>query len=178
MNPDDISKSALVIHSSPYERLVMPFGLKNAPETFQRAIKAVIKKHQHPNFVNHIDDIAVRSTTYKEHLEHLDGLLTALNTENIKHNLKKCQFARTHIDYLRHAISKGNTSPIKNTIDAIHKFPKQWCIKDMHRFIGAVNMYKRYIGSFSNTSFPLTELLDKYAIWHWSPACEEAVHDW
>lgn len=116
MNTDDIPKTACVTHNGHYEWLVMPFGLKRAPATFQRAIKTVVDKHHLENVVNYFDDVVVNSATFAEHLERLDAILTALREENVKLKLKKCHFARTKMSIFEHTISKGNTSPEKSNV--------------------------------------------------------------
>lgn len=174
MHPDDVSKTAFVTHSGHYEWLVMPFGLKNAPATFQRAMKSVIQRHHLKNVVNYFDDIVVHTTTFEEHLGCLDALLAAFSAENVKFKLKKCQFACTTIDYLGHTISHGTMSPKQANIDAMRRFPEPKSVKDLQRFLGTVNVYRQYIPHFSDISAPLTALLQKNAAWDWSPACEEA----
>lgn len=174
MKPEDIHKTAFVTPTGHYEWLVMPFGLKNAPATFQRAMKTIIAKHNLRNVVNYFDDIVVHAPTFEEHLTHLEALLHALKAENVKLKFKKCQFARTSIDYLGHTISNGKTSPKKSNVAAIQNFPKPQNVKDLQRFLGTVNVYKQYIDHFSDITLPLTELLKKDVQWQWSAACDTA----
>lgn len=105
MKPEDVSKTAFVTHNGHYEWTVMHSGLRNPPATFQRAIKYVLQNHYPKNVVNYFDDIVVHSETFDEHLVHPDNLVTALKIANIKLKLRKCQFARTTMDYLGHTIS-------------------------------------------------------------------------
>lgn len=113
MKSEDIPKTYFITHSGHYEWLVMPFPLRNAPTTFQRAIKSVLKKYCLKNVVNYFDDIVVHSETFDELLQHHGALLKVLVATNIKLNFRKCRFDRTPIDYLGQTISCGILSPQK-----------------------------------------------------------------
>lgn len=82
------------------ECTVMPFGLKNAPATFQRVIRQIIFKYQLKNVENYFDDIIVFSETFEEHIRNLEQLLQACQSRNIKLKELKCKFAMSKINYL------------------------------------------------------------------------------
>lgn len=123
MKCEDIRKTSFLTDTGHYE-LVMPFGLRNAPATFQRAIKSVVKENGIKNVGNYFDDIVVHSETFDEHLQHPEALSKALVAANIKLKFRKCPSARSTIDYLRHTISCGIVSPKRENIKAILDFLK------------------------------------------------------
>ena len=177
MNPEDIPKTAFVTPNGHYEWLVMPFGLRNAPATFERAVKSVIRKHNLKNVVNYFDDIVVFSDTFSEHLLHLQALLQALKTENIKLKLKKCHFAQASIEYLGHRVSNGTVSPKRSNIEAVLRFPRPKSPKELQRFLGTTNVYRQFIPHFSDIVYPLTKLLKKDTPWEWDSSCEQAFEE-
>lgn len=177
MHPDDVQKTAFVTANGHYEWLVMPFGLKNAPATFERAMKSIIAKHQLTNVNNYFDDVVVYSETFDDHIRHLEALLKALKTENVRLKRKKCQFARSSIEYLGHKISRGIVTPKQSNVAAILRFPTPKREKDLQRFLGTVNTYRQYIPHFSDIALPLTKLLCKGSKWSWTEACEQAFRE-
>lgn len=174
MHPEDIPKTAFVTRTGHYEWLVMPFGLRNAPATFERAVKSILTKHRLTHVTNYFDDIVVYSDTFPDHLKHLEAVLKAFKSEFVKLKLKKCQFARTSVEYLGHRVSNGTVTPKQSNVDAILRFPTPSRPKELQRFLGTVNVYRRYIARFSEIAHPLTRLLSKDATWNWDSDCELA----
>lgn len=163
MHPEDIPKTAFVTRTGHYEWLVMPFGLRNAPATFERAVKSILAKHRLAHVTNYFDDIVVYSDTFSDHLKHLDAVLNAFKSECVRLKMKKCQFAQTSIEYLGHRVSNGAVTPKRSNVEAILRFPTPSRPKELQRFLGTVNVYRRYIAHFSEIAHPLTCLLSKEA---------------
>lgn len=138
MKSEDIPKTAFLTRSGHWEWLVMPFNPLNAPATFQRAIKSVLKENRLKNVLNYFEDIVVHSETFDEYLPHLGAFLKV-----IKRKFRKCQFFRaTSVDYLGHTIFCGILSFNKEKIKVILDFsrPKRhpvisWnchCVQKIH----------------------------------------------
>lgn len=151
---------------------VMPFGLKNAPATFQRLMNDIIVDI--PGCVVYIDDIIVFSPTWSEHLSQLDKLFTQLCKADLVVNLDKCEFVKHKVQYLGFVVGQGQVSPPTAKVDAIVHFPTPQRRKDVQRYLGMVGYYRRFINNFSEVTTPLTNLLCKGEQFVWSEACNEA----
>jgi Reverse transcriptase (RNA-dependent DNA polymerase) len=95
IHPNDVEKTAFNVENGHYEFLKMPFGLKNAPATFQRVMDHVLRDHIGKICVLYLDDILVYSTSPQEHAENLEKVLKALGKFNLKKSMESKTFART-----------------------------------------------------------------------------------
>ena len=115
MKPEHIEYTTFTTEFGNYFFLVIPFGLMNAPLTFQRLVDQVFTPSEKNFILVYIDDIIIFSRTWSEHLEHIKQTFTRLKEVNLKIKLKKCYFARRSAEYLGFVIS-GNgiqTNPAK-----------------------------------------------------------------
>lgn len=121
----------------------MPFGLRNAAQTFQRFIDTVLRGL---NFCYaFIDDILVASKDEAEHEQHLHTLFQRLNEYGLVINPSKCLFGAREVKFMGYAIGQRGTRPLDDRIHAIRKFPKPKTAKELRRFLGMVNFYRRFI---------------------------------
>ena len=155
-----------------YKFHVMPFGLCNAPATFQRLMTKVTNNV--PNVVVYIDDLVVYSDSWSDHLLHLDALLSALDNAGLVLNVEKSEFVSAQLVYLGHVIGKGKLAPPAAKCDVIANMPVPSTKKQVRRFLGAVGYYRRYICNFADIALPLTDMLKKGHKFVWSEACQEA----
>ena len=175
MNPKDIYKTAFVTPSDHYEWLVMPFGLRNAPAIFQRAIHNLLKRQNLTSFCkNYLDDILIHSRDINQHLLHLEQVFKTLQLENVKLKLSKCQFAQPVVNYLGHVVSKNKIQPLNDNTKSINEFPSPNNLKSVQRFLGKVNFYHKFIPNAPTLLAPLYQLLKKNQKFNWTEECEEA----
>lgn len=106
MHIDDIPKTAFRTHHGHYEFKVMPFGLSNAPSTFQDTMNKLLAPFLRKNIVVFFDDILVYNTTLHGHIIHLDNVLSTLAIAKFVLKRSKCLFAQRRLEYLRHIISQ------------------------------------------------------------------------
>lgn len=177
MHLDDIQKTAFTVQEGHFEWKVMPFGLKNAPATFQRTIKMIIQKHRLRNTLNYFDDIIIFSKNEEEHLRDVENTFRALIEENIKLKKKKCQFALREINFLSYTIRNNQILPNQTNIESIIKFPVPKDIKNLQRFLGLVNVYNRFIDKYADRAKPLTDLLKLKHQWNWNSECQKSFDD-
>lgn len=176
---EDVYKTAITTPFGLYEFMFMPYGLRNAAQTFQRFMDEVTKGL---NFVYaYIDDILVASRSESEHLEHLRILFQRLTDYGIVLKPSKCVFGTTSLNFLSHEISKEGVRPSAERIVAIKDFPQPTSIRQIQRFIGMVNYYHRFVPHLATLLAPVHSQLallvknknKKY--FSWPNDCQEAL---
>src|SRR5436190_4917647 len=139
----------------------MPFGLKNAPSTFQRLMNFVLKDFINKICFVYLDDIIILGTSLEEHLENIQKIFSKLREANLKIQLDKCEFLRKEVAYLGHVITTDGIKPNPDKICAIKKFPIPKTTKEIKSFLGLLGYYRRFISNFSKITKPLTNCLKK-----------------
>lgn len=157
-----------------YRYKVMPFGLCNAPATFQRVIEQALSGLQWHITVLYLDDIIMYSRTFDEHLRNLGLVFDRLNAANLKLKAKKCNFFRKEVTFLGHVISERGvkTDPIKTA--AVENWKTQTNISELRCFLGLASYYRRFIKDFAKKAKCLDELSSKNKTWMWTLECDEA----
>ena len=156
MNPDDICKTAVITPFGLFEYLKMPFGLRNAAQTFQRHIDHVLRGL---DFVSpYLDDILVFSEDTASHLDHLHTIFQRLNDNNLLINANKCAYFASEVQFLGHSISSFGVSTIPGKLDVITNLPLPKSVTNLRSFLGAVNFYHRFIPMASSLLAPLSAL--------------------
>ena len=143
MEPADILKSAITTPFGLYEFTRMPFGLRNAAQTFQRFINEVL--HGLPFVYVYIDDLLVASATQEEHLEHLRLVLERLQDHGILINAAKSTFGVPALDFLGHHVDATGIRPLAVRVQAIRDFPLPSTQRKLCEFLGLINFYRRFI---------------------------------
>ena len=140
---EDIPKTAVITPFGLFEFLRMPFGLKNAAQTFQRLMDSICQPFDFV-FV-YLDDILVASSTQAEHKNHLQLLFQRLADFGLVVNVDKCQFGRHRIEFLGHLIDQYSARPLPSKVEAVQVFPYPTTLQDLQRFAGMINFYHRFI---------------------------------
>ncbi|UYV71446.1 hypothetical protein LAZ67_8003250 [Cordylochernes scorpioides] len=152
----------------------LPFGFRSAPQIFECVITQLIHKH-HLSFIAHYYDyFVIFSDSSEQHLTHLRLFFKFCLEEKLQLNIKKCNFYQNEIDFLSYHITSGTYTPnIKNT-EIINAIRTPINIKTLQSFLGAVNVYHKFIPEYARLRHPLNQLLKKNAKWLWSPNCQQA----
>lgn len=157
VNPTDIPKTAITTPFGLFEFPFMTFGLRNAAQTFQRFIDEVLKGLEF--CYGYLDDILVFSTTEREHLDHLKQLFSRLREYGILVNSAKCNFGQKEVIFLGHNVSSTGIRPLLEKVQSISEYPVPKTVKELRRFLGMINFYRRFIPSAAILQAPLNELL-------------------
>ena len=137
----------------------MPFGLRNAAQTFQRLIDEVLRGL--PFAFAYIDDVLIASCDIKEHQDYLLQVFERLTHFGLKINLSKCEFAVSKLNFLGHMIDEQGITPVPEKVTVIQNFPQPTSLRQLRRFLGLVNYYRRFIPGCSRILTPLTNMLQQ-----------------
>lgn len=169
----DIHKTSFVILGRQYEFLRMPFGLSNAPRTFQRAMVNLLG---HLEFVKiFLDDILIHSRNKEEHLLHLKEIFKIFKNNKIAINWQKSKFNKRSVTYLGMQISQSGIKADNTTIQKlkhINMHPKS--VKELRQILGLLNWFRPYVVNLSTMLSTLTEKLKKDTKFTWK---EKDQHD-
>jgi transposase InsO family protein len=171
IKPEHRSKTAFITSRGLYEFLVMPFGLCNAPATFQRMMDKVIKPEYRQFLQTFVDDIIAFSKSFESHIEHLTILHDLLRKNNLTVKLSKCHFAQKEVKFLGHVISDKGISPNPEKIEAVKKWEKPLNVDVVRSFLGLMSWYRKFIPKFAEVAQPLYALLKKDAVYEWTEEC-------
>ncbi|XP_050314887.1 uncharacterized protein LOC126749236 [Anthonomus grandis grandis] len=161
MDPESIPKTAFNVEHGHYEYVRMPFGLKNAPATFQRAMDNVLRGLLGKICLVYMDDIIIFSTSLQEHLNNLKLVFERLLSFNMKIQLDKCEFLKKDVEFLGHIITAEGVKPNPRKIEAIKNFKIPNTPKEIKSFLGLVGYYRKFIKDFAKITKPLTNCLKK-----------------
>jgi Uncharacterized Rossmann fold enzyme len=127
----------------------MPFGLNNAPPTFQRAMDEIFREYI-DEFMNvYIDDIVIYSKTFEEHLEHIEKILEKLRKVNMMIKLKKCDWAKRNVEYLGHIVGNDGLKPSPRLIEKVMKIKRPRNKTDIKSFTMLCSYYRKFIKEIS-----------------------------
>ena len=154
----DVPKTAIITPFGLFEFLRMPFGLRNAAQTFQRFIDQVLRG-LHFCYA-YIDDLLIASTSHEEHQDHLRQVFQRLNNYGVLINPSKCEFGVDTLQFLGHHIDREGIRPLAEKVQAVWDFPLPSSHRKLRAFLGMVNFYRRFLPHAADLLHPLTLLLD------------------
>ena len=157
VEPEDIPKTAVITPFGLFEFLRMPFGLRNAAQSFQRFIDDVLCGL---NFCfGYVDDLLIASATRDQHIQHVRQVLERLASHSLAINPAKSVFGVDSLDFLGHHVSCSGITPLEENVCTIRNFPQPTSQRKLRRFIGLVNFYRRFIPRCATIMQPLNQLL-------------------
>ncbi|VUZ56485.1 unnamed protein product [Hymenolepis diminuta] len=156
VDPKSREKTAFVVPTGLYEFETMPFGLMNAPASFQRLMHQVLRDLTPKQCQVYLDDVIVFSHTITDHIARLKAIFTRLREAGLKLNPKKCKFLQTAVTYLGHTISKEGVHTDPGKTSKIHEWPLPRNAEEVRRFLGLAGYYRRFVKGFADIAKPLT----------------------
>lgn len=152
-------KTAFRTRYGHFEYQVLPFGLANAPASFQAYINRALAQRLDVNVIVYLDDILVFSEDEATHEGDVKWVLEQLRKFKLYVCLDKCKFHTTEVRFLGYIISPEGISMQQDKVDSIRNWPTPKSINDIQQFIGLANFYRRFIQNFSRIAAPLTSML-------------------
>ena len=152
-----IAKTAIRTPFGLFEFLKMPFGLRNASQTFQRFMDEVLKGLSFT--YNYIDDVLVASKNEEEHIKHLEELFVRLQEHGLKINPAKCKFGKEELNFLGYTVNASGIKPPSSKVETITQMKPPTTAHGLRRFIGIINYYRRCIPKASELVSPLWDLV-------------------
>ena len=176
MEETSIQKTAFRTNFGHFEFLVMPFGLCNAPGTFQRLMNKVFVDNLGKFIAVYLDDILIFSRSMEEHWKHLRWALDRLWEAKLYGRLHKCEFLKDQVEYLGFEVSPRGVQASPGKVRAIIDWPRPKGVHDVRSFLGLASYYRRFVKGFSELARPLTALTRAGVDWEWSTAQHQAFN--
>ena len=176
VHPDDVHKTAFSSRFGLYEFPSMPFGLKNAPATFQRAMRRILSGMEWRFVQCYIDDILIHSKSWEDHLLHIDQVFTALKAHGVRLKWEKCEFAKDHLRFLGHIINLEGVKPDPDKVKCVADLTPEeilQSVKNIRHFLGLTGFYRRFIYQYAEKAKPL----QRYLATDWKDKDLWAKHD-
>ena len=164
---EDRAKTAFLTPMGQFEWNVIPFGLCNAPSTFQAMMDTVLREYVGQFTVVYMDDVMVFSETIEEHLRHLELVFRRLQQYGLYCRPHKCNFLRPEIKFLGFIVGGGRQRVDPETTRVVREWPLPREHTHVCSFLGLVNHCRKYIRGLAATALPLTRLMSEKEPFEW-----------
>ena len=172
--PPDQDKTAFVCPFGTFRYLKMPFGLRNAPATFQRLIDQFRNGLKDVFALSYLDDIIVMSDSFEKHVSDLKTVFERLIEYKLNAKREKCHFVCDKVKYLGHWITPNGLEVDPAKVEAIVGIPPPKTVKQVQSFLQTCSWYRRFIPGFADISRPLSNLTKKKTVWKWGELEQKA----
>jgi len=172
--PEDRGKTAFCTQEGLFEFNVMPFGLCNAPATFQHLMDSVLAGLQWSSCLVYFDDIIIMGRTFEEHLKNLKQVFERLKQAGLKLHPQKCHFLQHYVNFLGHIVSSTGIAPDPSKTAKVKEWPKPVLVQEVQQFLGRANYHRCFVKNFTAVARPLHQLTEKKAPFKWTEQYEDA----
>ena len=169
---EDQDKTTFTCPFGTYAFRRMPFGLCNAPATFQRCMMSIFSDMIEKCMEVFMDDLTVFGDSFESSLLNLESVLKRCKEKGLVLNWEKCHFMVPSGIVLGHVVSERGIEVDQSKIELISKLPTPKTVKHIRSFLGHAGFYRRFIQNFSTIARPLSNLLAKDVVFDWTPECE------
>ena len=174
LSEDAKPKTAFATHSGLFQFAVMPFGLCNAPATFECLMSQVMPGLHWKRCLVYIDDILVFGNDFESALHSLELVLTRVAEYGLQLKSTKCNLFRTSVPFLGHIVGRAGLECDPNKVSAVANWIPPSTIKGVHEFLGFTGYYRRFVPDYSTVAQPLVRLLGKDCKFKWTDTCQDA----
>ena len=174
LSEDAKPKTAFATHSGLFQFAVMPFGLCNAPATFEHLMSQVMCGLHWKRCLVYIDDILVFGHDFESALHSLELVLTRVAEYGLQLKSTKCNLFRTSVPFLGHIVGHAGLECDPNKVSAVANWIPPSTIKGVRKFLGFTGYYRRFVPDYSTVAQPLLRLLGKDCKFKWTDACQDA----
>ena len=174
MAEEDKPKTAFSCGNGLWQFRVMPFGLCNAPATFERLMEAVLGGLHWNSLLVYLDDVIVFGQTFEQELERLQEVLERFRGANLKLNPKKCNLFQREVQYLGHVVSATGIRTDPDKCASVRDWPVPEDKKQLRSFLGLCTYYRRFIRQFATIAAPLHNLTKEGQKFVWDAKCQAA----
>lgn len=174
MEEADKEKTAFVTHGGLYQFKVLPFGLCNAPSTFERLMEKVLSGLQWQTCLVYLDDIIIFGRSFEEHMARLGEVFQRLKGAGLKLSPKKCDLLKHKVHFLGHIVSSEGVATDLSKVADVKDWPRPNSVRDVRGFIGLCSYYRKFVKNFAQIARPLHHLTEKGQRFSWSDECERA----
>ncbi len=171
MDPKDRAKTAFLTHRGLYVYNVMPFGLCNAPATFQRLMEKVLGVHIGHGVLVYLDDVLIYAETPEQLLEKLLQVLRLMEQAGLKCKASKCSLFTQKVNFLGHVVSRDGINPEPMKLEKIKQWPRPEKGTGLASFLGLCGYYRDLIPAFAHISDPLYKA-SRSDIIEWTPSLD------
>ncbi|UYV64864.1 hypothetical protein LAZ67_3002201, partial [Cordylochernes scorpioides] len=170
----DREETAFITPDGLFEFKAMPFGLCNAPATFERMMDNLLKGLRWTICLCYLDDVVIFADNFPDHLRRLEVVLNCFKRAGLKLNPGKCSFGASNIKILGHQVDKDGIRPDDDKIKAVSQFPIPKNLQQLRSFLGLSSYYRRFIKNYADIARPLNSLLSKGTKFQWNTDQERA----
>ena len=170
LSPEARAKSAFVTPLDKFEFTRCPFGLTQAPAYFQRLINKVIKGL--PFAFGYLDDVLIHSPDIESNLQYMRILFQRLREADLKLKDSKCNYFKTHVQYLGHLVSGKRIKSLPEKLESVKKMSAPTTPKEVKQFLGLVGYYRKFIPRFTDIARPMTNLTKQDVSFEWTLQCQ------
>ena len=167
MSPDAQKKAAFVTNEGLFQFRVMPFGLCNAPATFERLMDRVLCGMRWSRCLVYLDDVISFGKSVPEAIWRLEEVLARLSDFGLQLKAKKCTFMQTEVGFLGHIVGRSGLACDPNKLSAVRDWHEPTKLKGVRQFIGFVGYYRRFVKDFAKLADPLVSLTRKGVPFVW-----------
>ena len=172
MNSEDVPKIAFRTHHGHYDFKVMPFGLCNAPSSFQATMNMIFQPYLRYFIIVFFNDILIYSASIDEHMKHVELTFQVLLANQFVLKLSKCFFPQSQVEYLGHLVSHQGVEPLASKVATIQQWPVPRTTKVVRSFLGPAGFYQ-FIQKYATIAAPLVKATTKEPR-QWTSETQEA----